>query len=574
MISRKFVLIGLIGFIVIFICRSHLIGYAEETPLPDTAEKLQNTHEQDELITQITNIKAELEKERENYRDTTGEEHLLAWTQVSEKLIGLSEQLDILIDIYLKQRENGYDISKLSMLVKDFVLAESGYVRGDISEIRDSYFDLREKTSDIKTEKIFEYQHALEKQQDNYQRLLSALLANIARKQKVGLDASDDNQYIDTLLKEVVVKSKARLQMAMEKEKIVDKQIAYAAEEDKPGFRTQRQLLAVNKKMAALALSRIIPLINARGIETTEYSELLITTTGEISKEILDTDVAVGLLERWTTIVGHWLKEKGPSLLLKGLLLVLILFIIKVLSTIAGKLARKAIATSKLSFSQLLQDFLISILKKGVWIIGILIALTQMEIQIGPLLAGLGLAGFIVGFALQDTLSNFVSGLMILIYKPFDVDDFVEVGGVFGEVKYMTLVSTTILTPDNQRLILPNNKIWGDIIKNITAEKVRRIDMVFGIGYCDDVAHAEAVLKEIVKDEEAVLDYPEPMVKVYNLGESSVDFIVRPWVSTSDYWDVKWRITRCVKERFDKEGISIPFPQRDIYIKQSPPLPT
>jgi len=522
--------------------------------------------EQKELITEIREIKAALENERENYRKTTGEEHLLAWTEVSKKLINLSDVLDLLIDNYSKQKEKGHDTSEISMLIKDFVLAESGYVRGDISEIHDSFFDLREKTKDIKAEKIFEYQHTLEKQQDNYHILLDALLSNIARKQKVGLDASDDNRYIDVLVKELAVKSKARLLMAKEKLDIVEKQITNASEEEKSGLRTQRQLINVNKKMSAEVLTKTIDLMNARGLETAEYSELLITATGEISKEIFDTEVAAGLLEKWGRIAWRFLKERAPGLVFKGIILLLIALVFKVIASIVGNLVGKAVSQSRLSLSKLLQDFFVSVSKKAVWLVGVLVVLSQVGIQIGPLLAGLGLVGFIVGFALQDTLSNFASGLMILIYKPFDVEDFVDVGGVSGKVKNMTLVSTTIRTPDNQRVILPNNKIWGDIIKNITAENRRRIDMVFGIGYDDNIDHAEEVFKDILQSEKDVLRYPEPVIRIGNLGESSVDFFVRPWVKTEDYWEVRWRITRAVKERFDAEGISIPFPQRDIHI--------
>ena len=130
----------------------------------------------------------------------------------------------------------------------------------------------------------------------------------------------------------------------------------------------------------------------------------------------------------------------------------------------------------------------------------------------------------------------------------------------------MSLVATTILTLDHQTLVIPNSKIWGDVIKNVTAQKERRIDMVFGISYSDDIPHAERVLGEILANHEKVLDDPEPMVRLHNLGESSVDFVVRPWVATGDYWDVYWDITREVKMRFDAEGISIPFPQRDVHI--------
>ena len=189
-----------------------------------------------------------------------------------------------------------------------------------------------------------------------------------------------------------------------------------------------------------------------------------------------------------------------------------------------------------------------------------------MGISVGPLLAGLGVAGFVIGFALQDTLANFASGLMILLYRPFDVGDIVETGGVFGKVKEMSLVNTTVLTFDNQTLVVPNSKIWGDVIKNVTAQDIRRVDLVFGIGYADDIPKAEGILEEVVRGHEKVLQDPQPVVKLHELGDSSVNFIVRPWVKRDDYWDVYWDVTRQVKLRFDAEGVTIPFPQRDVHL--------
>jgi small conductance mechanosensitive channel len=199
-------------------------------------------------------------------------------------------------------------------------------------------------------------------------------------------------------------------------------------------------------------------------------------------------------------------------------------------------------------------------------LIGIIIAVAQVGVEVGPVLAGLGIAGFVVGFALQDTLSNFASGLMILVYRPFDVGDAVEAAGVTGKVDQMNLVSTMILTFDNQLLIVPNKQVWGGIIRNITHQDKRRVDMTFGIGYSDDIPKAEKILTEIVTAHEKVLKDPEPVVRLHTLGESSVDFIVRPWSKTDEYWDVYWDVTREVKRRFDEEGISIPFPQRDVHI--------
>jgi small conductance mechanosensitive channel len=198
--------------------------------------------------------------------------------------------------------------------------------------------------------------------------------------------------------------------------------------------------------------------------------------------------------------------------------------------------------------------------------LGVLMALSQIGISLAPMLAGLGVAGFIIGFALQDTLGNFASGAMILIYRPFDVGDLVEVTGASGLVKRMNLVSTTIVTLDNQTLVIPNSKIWGDVIKNVTAQKERRVDLEFGIAYDDDIELAERILTEIVAAHEDILEYPEVMIKLHTLGDSSVNFIVRPWTKTENYWNVYWDLTREVKLRFDREGISIPFPQRDVHV--------
>jgi small conductance mechanosensitive channel len=156
--------------------------------------------------------------------------------------------------------------------------------------------------------------------------------------------------------------------------------------------------------------------------------------------------------------------------------------------------------------------------------------------------------------------------MMILMYRPFDVGDVVEAGGVKGRVNKMSLVNTTFLTLDNQRLIVPNNLIWQSVITNVTAQRTRRIDLMFGISYEDDVEKAERVLLEIVESHEAVLDDPEPVIKLHELGDSSVNFIVRPWVKTGVYWETYWDLTKAVKLRFDEEGISIPFPQRDVHV--------
>jgi small conductance mechanosensitive channel len=200
-----------------------------------------------------------------------------------------------------------------------------------------------------------------------------------------------------------------------------------------------------------------------------------------------------------------------------------------------------------------------------VFVVGILMALAVLGVQIGPLMAALGAGGFIVGFALQETLASFASGLMIMVYRPFDVDDYISVAGMEGTVKEMSLVSTKLLTIDNKVLIIPNKKAWGDTIVNFTGRDIRRVDLVFGIGYGDDIQHATDLLMEIAREHTLVLDEPPVTVHVDALADSSVNLFCRPWVKTTDYWTVHWDLTRQVKDRFDAEGISFPFPQRDVH---------
>lgn len=318
----------------------------------------------------------------------------------------------------------------------------------------------------------------------------------------------------------------------------------------------------------AASLQRVITEMSALGIETetTVYREQLVAVTGEITQGLLDIQVVWNMISGWGQSFMNYLRTEGPTFLFRVLIVLIILFIAHRLSVIIRSLVERGLNRSDAHLSQLLRRMMISTAANLVLAVGILIALSQIGISLGPLLAGLGIAGFVIGFALQDTLSNFASGLMILFYRPFDVGDIVEVEGMLGKVEEMSLVNTTIHTVDNQRIIMPNTKIWGGIIKNVTAQAMRRVDLLFGISYADDIAKTEKVLKQIIDDNELVLDEPEPVIRLHELGDSSVNFVVRPWTKTENYWEVFWSITREVKIRFDEEGISIPFPQRDVHL--------
>lgn len=342
--------------------------------------------------------------------------------------------------------------------------------------------------------------------------------------------------------------------------------LSFVGEEDKAAIKTELERFSERISTMVASLEKTITLMEPFGVDVTSYKRVLLTTTGDINVDVLEVDVALELLDGWLRSLSSWAFENTPSFIVKLALFLGILYVTRLISNITRKTVRKSVSHSKMDFSLLMQEFFVSIASKAVVFIGLLIALSQIGIELAPLLTGFGVAGIIIGFALQDTLSNFASGLMILIYRPYDVGDMVKVSGVQGTVKDMNLVSTTVQTIDNQRLVIPNNKIWGDVINNITAERVRRVDMVFGIGYSDDIDKAKSVLNDIIIAHPLVLKKPEHMIKLHTLNTSSVDFVVRPWVKTDDYWDVYWDVTETVKKRFDEEGITIPFPQRDVHI--------
>ncbi len=216
-----------------------------------------------------------------------------------------------------------------------------------------------------------------------------------------------------------------------------------------------------------------------------------------------------------------------------------------------------------------LEVFIGNIVYMGLMISVVLAAITQIGVQTTSIIAVIGAAGLAVGLALQGSLSNFASGVLIILFKPYKVGDYVEAAGVGGTVEGVQIFTTVLLTPDNKRVVVPNSQITNSVITNFSANDTRRLDLVFGVSYSDDLDKVHATLASIIKDNEFVLTEPAPLIAVHTLADSSVNFVVRPWVTTDNYWKAHFAITETVKKRFDAEGISIPFPQQDVHIHQS-----
>lgn len=217
-------------------------------------------------------------------------------------------------------------------------------------------------------------------------------------------------------------------------------------------------------------------------------------------------------------------------------------------------------------FDRTLTPLFVKIVKVLIVVITVLAVLNQFGVETASIIAVLGTIGLAIGLALQGTLSNIASGIMLLLLRPFNVGDVVDVGGTSGVVDEIGLFVTDMHTFDNVGITMPNSEIWGSEIKNFTQNDRRRVDMEFGIAYDDDMDKAMHVINEVLNADERVLDEPEPLVAINSLGDSSVNIIVRPWTETANVWPLRFDITKRTKERFDEEGISFPFPQRDIHL--------
>lgn len=243
--------------------------------------------------------------------------------------------------------------------------------------------------------------------------------------------------------------------------------------------------------------------------------------------------------------------------------LIIGVWIAKILAKYAGKILRKR------EVDETLSKFLVSLVRIALITFVIISAASQVGIQTASFVAIIGAAGLAIGFALQGSLSNLAAGVMLIIFKPVKVGDYIEGGGSSGSVEAVGIFVTTLVTPDNKVISVPNSTLTSGNITNYSSKDTRRVDMIFGIGYSDDIDKAKKVIEEVLNADTRVLKDPAPMIVVSELGDSSVNFSVRPWVNTADYWGVYFDTTETIKKKFDEQNISIPFPQRDVHMYQN-----
>ncbi len=247
------------------------------------------------------------------------------------------------------------------------------------------------------------------------------------------------------------------------------------------------------------------------------------------------------------------------------------LFIILVVGYIIIKIVSKAMSKffDKAAFEPTIERFIQRVVKVFMWAILLLVLLNNIGVEVGPLIAGLGIAGFVVGFALQETFSNLAAGIFIMFYKPFRVGDWINVNNIVGGVDDIGIAATTLHSPDNTKIVIPNSKIWGNTIQNYTANPTRTLfNLVVSISYENDIGKAIKVIKSVIDSCDKVLKEPEPQIAVLEQGESGIKIAVRPTVKNADYWDAFFYLNRAIKEEFDKNKIKIPYPQREIHMRK------
>lgn len=260
----------------------------------------------------------------------------------------------------------------------------------------------------------------------------------------------------------------------------------------------------------------------------------------------------------------HTLTTMGTEFGLKALGAVTVLFIGIWVARRLRKMLRSYLGASKIDPT--LVPFISSLIYWAMVAFVMIAVLGVFGVPTAQFVAVLGAAGLAIGLALQGTLSNFAAGVMLLIFRPFSVGHWVEIGGSAGSVQEIGVFSTVIHTGDNIRVVVPNSQVFGQTIRNFSANPTRRIDLVIGVSYSDDLQVAHDTILQVLGTDERILAEPEPRVAVHNLGDSSVDFVVRPWCNAEDYWPLRWDLIRRIKESLEAAGCSIPFPQRDVHL--------
>jgi small conductance mechanosensitive channel len=454
-------------------------------PIPAAAQDAPASDPIPELLTQLGEVEARLGYLQLRFEDAVGEDQELFEDQLARRWREHHTLLGELVAVTEAARETGTERPDATERIRVALEREFDAIGMHAERVQEQILALRVARPDTPPEGLFALEIQLTELNKDLDELIEAATDDVEHAEVVAADLGPDVALLDDRLEDRAATIAARIEMTLDQRAALQGRITKAGADS---VAIQRELDALAEKLygTTTSLQTTTALMARRDLPTADYRRLLLEATGDLDVNILDAEVVGGLIEdRWKT-VRDWFKDHTPGILVKLATILFVIFLFGILARVARKVVSKAISATSVDSSELLRRLLVGMASKLMWLIAFLVVLSVFGIDVGPMLAGLGIAGFVLGFALQDTLSNFAAGLMIMAYRPFDVGDVVSAAGVKGKVDSVSLVSTVITTFDNQVLIVPNNKVWGDVINNVTAQDTRRVDLVFGIGYADE----------------------------------------------------------------------------------------
>ena len=423
--------------------------------------------------------------------------------------------------------------------------------------------DLRNQRASTAAEDLGDLETRIGAARDRLDLILAAMEKVIEDADTLDVDTQKNWAAYDRVLNNRAENLVGRLQIAVTARENLTKKIetgekAGTPESEIGADRTRLQYAQSRVQGLARSLDATVDLMGARGFETTPYRQFIIKTTGEISEKVLDPKVFIGLAGDFIEGMGQWFKDNGPTILVKLLIILASVVFFRFAFRLGWWLMR---LVGLVNLTKLMIQLGNSLINPIASFIGLFFGLWLVGADPTTLLAGAGVAGVVIGFALQDSLANLAAGFFILATRPFDVDDTIRTGTVVGTVKAMWIANTTVITFDGRRLLIPNRMIWSDIIENRSVEPLRRVDFTVRVGYEEDINRVIDILHDLTKGEDRVLDRPETAVFVSEWADSWVEIAVRPWARNEDWWPLLKDMPRLVVMRFAEEGIKIPYPR-------------
>jgi small conductance mechanosensitive channel len=461
---------------------------------------------------------------------------------------------------------SGVNVEAVTQRFRAFLSSEFNIYERSLDSWTEEIEAQRNRRGTASPDELDEIQNRIDGARAGQDRILQRQALMLTMADSLGMNTASTWRAHETLLTSRAENLVGRLQIAATqrdqlKDKIKAAERTGTQESEIVPDRKRLQNMERRVRGTAESLRKTADLLDRRGVDTANYRRFIIQTTGKISDRVLDPRVLFGLLRDFLAGAWQWLKDNAATVFVRLLILLTFVILFRITFRLIWFILRLTVLSR---MSRLLADLIRRMVRPMGTIVGFFAGLWFIGVNPAALLAGVGVLGIIVGLALQDSLSNLAAGMFILITRPFDVDDVVQAGGAIGRVRAMGLANTTIVTFDARRLLIPNRKIWGDVIENRSAEPIRRADTTVRIGYDTDVDHAIEVIKGVLDKDERVLKEPEPLIFAEKFHDSWLEISVRPWTRNEDWWPLLTSLPRLFRIRFAEEGIEIPVPRHDV----------